>query len=80
MTLWQIPCSGRHMLLLVDMLIIALIHEGTIVVLILKPFLYYLNCFFFWIRGCIGSEEGHVNTVICICTSVCIELELKNLF
>ena len=37
-------------------------------VLILKPFQSYLNCF--WDRGCIGSEGGHVNTVICICTSL----------
>ena len=36
------------------------------------------SCTVFGVGG-VQDWEGHVNVVICICTSVCIELELKNL-
>ena len=41
-------------------------------VLILKPFQSYLNCF--GDSGVYKIRRGHVNVVICICTSVCMSV------
>ena len=74
MTLWQIPvfretCTApsRH--------VYHCPHTWRyhMYIFIFKPFQSYLKCF--WDRGCIGSEGGHVNAVICLCIFVCMSVQ-----
>ena len=46
-----------------------LVYEGTIC--LTSNWSHSLVIFaLFWVEGCTGSDGGHVNAVVCVCTSV----------